>query len=237
MGKRIIPRRRGHGSPVYRSPSHRHHGEVKYPGLKVMGVGVVKDILHSPAHTAPVAEVEMENGEMYRFLAVDGLTLNSKIYIGENAPIERGNILPLKKIPEGTYVYNIELVPGDGGKLIRAAGSAALVVAVAQDNVVVQLPSGQFRTVNGNCRATVGIVAGAGRKERPFAKAGKKVHAFRSLSKAPFKVRGVAMNPVNHPFGGGSHQHVGRPSTISSGAWPGQKVGRLAPKRKKLKRR
>lgn len=236
MGKRTITRRRGHGSPVYRAPSHRHHGEIKYPALKLTGVGTVKDIVHSPAHTAPVAEVEMENGEIYRFLAVDGLTLNSKIHIGEDAPIERGNVLPLKKIPEGTYVYNIELTPGDGGKLVRAGGSAALVVSSTQEEVVVQLPSGQFKTINGNCRATVGIVAGAGRKEKPFAKAGKKVHAFRSLAKAPFKVRGVAMNPVNHPFGGGSHQHIGRPSTVSSGAWPGQKVGRLAPRRKKAKR-
>lgn len=236
MGKRIITRRRGHGSPTYRAPSHRHHGEIKYPPLMVSGVGIVKDIVHSPAHTAPVAEVEMENGEVYRFLAVDGLTLNSKIYIGENAPIERGNILPLKRIPEGTYVYNIEVMPGDGGKLVRAAGSAGLVVSSSEDAVVVQLPSGQFRTLNGNCRATVGVVAGAGRKEKPFAKAGKKVHAFRSTGKAPFKVRGVAMNPVNHPFGGGSHQHIGRPSTVSSSAWPGQKVGRLAPKRKKTKR-
>ncbi|MGB9637095.1 MAG: 50S ribosomal protein L2, partial [Thermoplasmata archaeon] len=106
MGKRIITRRRGHGSPVYRAPSHRHHGEVKYPGLNVNGVGIVKNIIHSPAHTAPVAEVELENGEVYRFLAVDGLSVDTKVYIGESAPIERGNILPLKKIPEGTYVYN-----------------------------------------------------------------------------------------------------------------------------------
>jgi large subunit ribosomal protein L2 len=237
MGKRIIARRRGHGSTVYRAPSHRHHGAVKYPPVTIMGTGIVKDITHSPAHTVPVAEVAFENGETYRFLAVDGLMVNSKIHIGENAPIERGNILPLKKIPEGTYVYNIELTPGDGGKLIRSAGSAALVVSMVKDDVVLQLPSGKFKTVNGTCRATVGIPAGAGRKEKPFAKAGKKVHAFRSLAKAPFKVSGVAMNPVNHPFGGGSHQHVGRPSTVSAGAWPGQKVGRFSPRRKKLKKR
>jgi hypothetical protein len=123
--------------------------------------------------------------------------------------------------------------------LVRAAGSGALVVAHTSSEVTVQLPSGAFRTLLGTCRAEVGGLAGGGRSERPFIKAGKKVLAFRSLARPPFKVRGVAMNPVNHPHGGGAHQHVGRPSTVSSGTWPGAKVGRFSrsQRRKRLTRK
>ncbi len=170
-------------------------------------------------------------------IAADGLQVGQPVSVG--APnVDRGNALPLRDIPEGTLVYNIESSPGDGGRFVRAAGASAVVVAHGE-RTVVQLPSGQFRPFNPACRATIGVVAGAGRGDKPFAKAGKKVLAYSSISKAPFKVRGVAMNPVDHPHGGGAHQHVGRPSTVGYGAPPGRKVGRLSPKpaRVKAKRR
>jgi large subunit ribosomal protein L2 len=148
--------------------------------------------------------------------------------------IDRGSTLALQDIPEGTLVYNIEVMPGDGGRFARAAGTQAVVVSQG-DRTVVQLPSGQFRSFHPACRATIGAVAGAGRGDKPFTKAGKKHLAFRSLSKAPFKVRGVAMNPVDHPHGGGAHQHVGRPSTVGYDAPPGRKVGRLSPRPKRLR--
>ena len=102
------------------------------------------------------------------------------------------------------------------------------MVAHAGDEVTVQLPSGVFKQFLSTCRAQVGTIGGGGRLERPIIKAGKKFWATRSLARQPFKVRGVAMNPVNHPFGGVAHQHVGRPSTVSSGTWPGAKVGRFS---------
>ena len=102
---------------------------------------------------------------------------------------------------------------------------------------VIKLPSGAFKSLPPACMASIGVVAGGGRTEKPFAKAGKKFHAYRSIAKTYLRVRGVAMAPVNHPHGGGSHQHVGRPSTVGSDAWPGQKVGRFSPQRKKKGRR
>ena len=102
------------------------------------------------------------------------------------------------------------------------------MVAHSGDDVTIQLPSGAFKQLLATCRAQVGAVGGGGRTERPIIKAGKQFWITRSLARQPFKVRGVAMNPVNHPFGGGAHQHVGRPSTVSSGTWPGAKVGRFS---------
>ena len=233
MGKNLRNQRRGRGtSPTYRSPSHRHLG----PALTPTGVadGVVLEIRHAPGHTAPLARVQFGVQEVL-MIAPDGLQVGQAITVG-GANIDRGNSLPLREIPEGTLIYNIESLPGDGGRYVRAAGTTAVVVAHGE-RTVVKLPSGQFRTFNPECRATVGVVAGAGRGEKPFAKAGKKVLGYASIAKAPFKVRGVAMNPVNHPHGGGSHQHVGRPSTVGYGAPPGRKVGRLSPKPKRVKDR
>ncbi len=101
----------------------------------------------------------------------------------------------------------------------------------------VQLPSGAFKRLNSDCRATIGVLAGGGHGEKPFGKAGSKFHAYRSRAKRSKKVRGVAMNPVSHPHGGGSHQHVGTPSTVSANAPPGRKVGRLSPSKKRRKKR
>ncbi|HEV2231668.1 MAG TPA: 50S ribosomal protein L2, partial [Thermoplasmata archaeon] len=160
-------------------------------------------------------------------LAAAGLATGDRVGLGVGRA-DRGAILSLSEIPDGTLVSNLEVNPFDGGRLVRAAGTSALVVAHAAGEVTVQLPSGAFKAFLPTCRAQIGTVAGGGRLERPIIKAGKKVLAYRSLSRPAFKVRGVAMNPVNHPFGGGSHQHVGRPSTVKSGAWPGAKVGRFS---------
>jgi len=166
-------------------------------------------------------------------IACDGLSVGQRVTHG--APnIDRGNTLPLKDIPEGTLVYNIEARPGDGGRFVRAAGTQAVVVSHGE-RTVVQLPSGQFHSFHRECRATIGAVAGAGRGDKPFTKAGKKWFSYRSFSKAMFNVRGVAMNPVDHPHGGGSHQHVGKPSTVGYDAPPGRKVGRMSPQPKRLK--
>lgn len=231
MGKRIASRRRGAASQLYRSPSHRHHGAVRYPQSK--GEGVVIRIEHDPGHNAPIAEVKI-GAEKFRMPAPEGLQVRQRITVCVPSGIERGNIMELGQIPEGTLVYNIEASPGDGGRFVRAPGNSAAVVS-HDVRTVVQLPSGQFKSLDPRCRATIGVVASGGRTEKPLGKAGRRYHAYRSRAKAYLKVRGVAMAPVYHPHGGGSHQHVGRPSTVSSSAWPGQKVGRFSPKRKKRK--
>jgi len=227
MGKRVISRRRGSGTGRYRSPSHRHHGAIYHPAPDIIGEGTVMAILPAPGRSAPVAEVLAPQGATVRVLASAGLATGDTVAFQEGK-MDRGSILPLSKIPDGTLVSNLEVKPFDGGRLVRTAGSSALVVAHSGDDVTVQLPSGAFKLLLATCRAQVGAVGGGGRKERPIIKAGKKYWATRSLARQPFKVRGVAMNPVNHPFGGGAHQHVGRPSTVSSGTWPGAKVGRFS---------
>ena len=227
MGKRVISRRRGSGTGRYRSPSHRHHGPVYHPAPEIVGEGKVIAIMPAPGRTAPVAEVLAPEGSTVRVLATAGLATGDTIAFHDGKR-DRGSILALGKIPDGTLVSNLEVKPFDGGRLVRVAGASALVVAHSSSEVTVQLPSGAFKQFLATCRAQVGAVGGGGRKERPVIKAGKRFWATRSLARPPFKVRGVAMNPVNHPFGGGAHQHVGRPSTVSSGTWPGAKVGRFS---------
>ena len=231
MGKRIISQNRGHGSPVYRAPSHRYVADIRHPSIGE-GVGVVEEIRHDPGRTAPVAKIRLENNKTFYMIAHAGMFVGQKIQIGTNIPVKPGNIMPLGYIPVGVPIYNIEKIPGDGGKFVRSAGTFATVISHGEKTTV-QLPSGQFVDFDPKCRAVVGIVAGEGRKDKPFLKAGKKFHALRSKAKKWPKVRGVAMNAVDHPHGGGSHQHVGKPSTVSKGAPPGRKVGRIAPKKKK----
>ena len=227
MGKRVISRRRGSGTGRYRSPSHRHHGAIYHPPPDIVGEGRVVSIAPAPGRFAPVAEVLAPGGTTVRVLASAGLATGDTVAF-QDGKLDRGSILPLARIPDGTLVSNIEVKPFDGGRLVRTAGTSALVVAHTGSDVTVQLPSGAFKQLLATCRAQVGAVGGGGRKERPIIKAGKQYWATRSLARAPFKVRGVAMNPVNHPFGGGAHQHVGRPSTVSAGTWPGAKVGRFS---------
>ena len=229
MGKRIICQRRGRGTSKFKIPSHRYLGEIKYPYDKEFE-GVVEEIVRDAIHSAPIAVVRSEEGRSVMFLAAEGIKVGDKIKITDSE-IAIGNVLPLGKIPEGYPVYNIEMEPGDGGKLVRAAGSYATIVSHTNDKTVIQLPSGTFKTLSSQCRATIGIPAGGGRGEKPFVKAGKKYHFARARGKVYPLVRGVAMNPVSHPHGGGSHQHVGRPSTVSKNAPPGRKVGSIGARR------
>jgi large subunit ribosomal protein L2 len=232
MGKRLIQQRKGRAKGCFKSPSHRFKCVVKYAREKREQTGIVEDIIHDPGHTAPLAQVRLENNETILTLASEGIAIGDEIKFTDNKhELKVGNILPVGTIPEGVPVYNIELSPGDGGKLVRSGGSTATVVSHDHKKTVIHLPSGQFKTLDSSCRATVGIVAGGGRKEKPFLKAGKKYHAYRTRGKQYPVVRGVAMNPVAHPHGGGGHQHVGRAATVKRGASPGRKVGSVAAKR------
>ncbi len=193
------------------------------------GTAVIKDLIQAPGRTCPLAVLDI-NGKTDYQLAVEGTKVGQTIQIGGNA-IVAGNILSLKNIPEGTLVHNVEATPGDGGKFVKTAGSSGTVVSRG-DKVVVVMPSGAMKGFNPNCRAVVGVVAGGGRGDKPLAKAGKNVHTLRSRSTAPFKTKGIAMNAVDHPHGGGGHPHVGGPNCQKRTASPGQKVGFLPPKKK-----
>jgi len=231
MGKNLIQQRRGRGKGRYNVPSHKYRGEIKYSNERKFK-GTVEKIIHDPGRTSPLASIRLENNNKMLILATEGTQIGHEIKFTDNkADCDRGNILPLGTIPEGYPIYNIEIKPGDGGKLVRAGGSGASIVSHDSKKTVIKLPSGQFKTLDSSCRATVGIAAGGGRKDKPFLKAGKKYHAYRKKGKQYPVVRGVAMCAVNHPHGGGGHQHVGGPNTVPRGAPPGRKVGNIAAKR------
>jgi large subunit ribosomal protein L2 len=232
MGKRLIQQRRGRVQSKFNSPSHRFKGNIRYENNSENNEGIVIDIVHDPGRNAPLALLKLKNEKKVLTLAPEGIKVGDKIRYTENKnDIKVGNVLPVGNIPEGIPVFNIELSPGDGGKLVRASGNNATIVSHDKKKTVLQLPSGQFKTLNSNCRATIGVIAGGGRKDKPFLKAGKKHISFKVRGKQYPVVRGVAMNPVNHPHGGGGHQHVGKPSTVKRGAPPGRKVGSIAAKR------
>ncbi len=232
MGKRLIQQRRGRINTKFNAPSHRYKGEVKYYKEKGKQKGIVEDFIHDPGRTAPLARVKLDNNKKILIIASEGLKIGDQVTITDKKDnIKVGNALPVGTIPEGAPIYNIELSPGDGGKLVRAGGSNASVVSHDKEKTVIQLPSGRFKTIDSNCKATIGVVAGGGRNDKPFLKAGRKYYAYRSRGKQYPKVRGVAMCAVAHPHGGGGHQHVGKPSTVKRGAPPGRKVGSIAAKR------
>jgi large subunit ribosomal protein L2 len=231
MGKKLIQQRRGRTKGRYTAPTHRYKGKIKYSKENIKGSGIVEDILHDPGRTTPIMKVKIDNKKLL-FLSPEGIKVGDKVkYSDEISDIKIGDVIALGKINEGMPIYNIEMLPGDGGKLVRAGGSYATVVSHQSGKTVIRLPSGQFKTLQSNCRATIGVLAGGGRKDKPFLKAGKKYHALRTRGKQYPVVRGVAMNAVNHPHGGGGHQHVGKPSTIKRGAPPGSKVGSIAARR------
>ena len=141
--------------------------------------------------------------------------------------------MPVNLLPEGTIVSNCEGKTGDRGSFARASGTSAVIIGHSEDGrkTRVRLPSGCRRTIPGYCRAMIGIVAGGGRTDKPILKAGRAFHKYKAKRNKWPKVRGVAMNPVEHPHGGGNHQHIGHPSTVSRFAPPGAKVGLIAARR------
>ena len=232
MGRRIQGQRRGRGTPTFRAPSHRYKADLSHKREEGdLLVGEVTDIEHDPARSAPVARVAFEDGDERLVLAPEGVGVGDRIEGGISAAIEPGNTLPLSEIPEGVPIVNVEAQPGDGGKYARASGVSADLVTHERDAAVVKLPSDEVKRLSPDCRATIGVVAGGGRTEKPFVKAGSKHHKMKARGTKWPRVRGVAMNAVDHPFGGGGRQHPGRPKSVSKNAPPGRKVGDLGSRR------
>lgn len=241
MGKTLKVQARGKGSPTYRAHSFRWLAAVKhrrYDESEKSGVvrGTVVDIIDCPGHFAPLAKVKYENREEGFIFAPLGLKVYDAVASGALAPVQVGNTLPLKSIPEGTEVFNLEVHPADRGKLVRSSGCAARVVSRGEEGVVVMLPSKKEKVLHPLCRATVGVIAGGGRTEKPFVKAGKRHHLMRARGKLYPLTSGVAMNAVDHPFGCGRGRHVGKPKTVSRFAPPGAKVGKVRARRTGHKR-
>jgi large subunit ribosomal protein L8e len=154
------------------------------------------------------------------------------IYCGKKASLSVGNVLPLSSMPEGTIVCNVEENSGDRGALARTSGNYATVIGHGDDGKTrIKLPSGAKKVVPSGSRAAIGIVAGGGRIDKPLLKAGRAFHKYKAKRNSWPRTRGVAMNPVDHPHGGGNHQHIGKASTIARDASAGQKVGLIAARR------
>jgi large subunit ribosomal protein L2 len=196
----------------------------------------VTAILDERGRSAPLAQVKMA-GDRYAYLpAVAGMAVGQQVSIGAGAQAVGGNVLSISDIPEGTRICNIELRPGDGGKLVRASGTSAVLFSKANGRAILKLPSGKNILVSERCRATVGEVAGGGRREKPFLTAGARHHAMRASGRVYPRMRGIAMAVVYHPFGGGRHQHPGKSTSTSRNAPPGRKVGLIAPRKTGRKR-
>jgi len=155
------------------------------------------------------------------------------VYCGSKASLTVGNILPVNVMPEGTIISNVEAKLGDRGSLARASGTSAIIIGHSEDGrkTRVRLPSGIRKSILGGCRAMVGVVAGGARTDKPILKANNSYFKAHAKKRNWPRVRGVAMNPVEHPHGGGNHQHVGHPTTVRRDAPRGQKAGLIAARR------
>ncbi len=227
MGKNLITQRRGRGTSTYRAPGH-NVVSAKYPRNSMEGI--VVDIVHSRTHSAPLVKIENDTGEEFLMIAPEGVKVGDGISVGRGDSII-GNVLRLIDVPEGTAVYNLESKPGDGGKFVRASGVFAKVLSKIGTKVLVKLPSNKDRYFDGACRATIGVISGGGRLEKPFMKAGARYYEMKSKNKLYPRTRGLAMNAVDHPFGGKSSHTKGRPLQSGRDYPPGRMVGKIAPRR------
>jgi large subunit ribosomal protein L2 len=182
----------------------RRYRLIDFKRDKISIPGKVATIEYDPNRSANIALVVYADGEKRYILAPKGIAVGAKVMSGPDAPIEAGNALPLENIPLGFQVHNIELTMGKGGQITRSAGTGALVAAKEGDYVTVKLPSGEMRMIFKKCYATIGTVGNEDHMNIQFGKAGRK----RWLGVRP-SVRGMAMNPVDHPHGGGEGKNKG----------------------------
>jgi len=241
MGKVIRGQRKGKGG-IFRAHKVHKKGASRmrkydYTERHTQIRGVVKKLVHEPGRGAPLAIVSFKSPLKYKretvtIAAPEGIYTGQYIYAGKKAPLAIGNIVPVGNLPEGTIICNMESRPGDRGRYIRASGAAGAIIAQTQTGKsVIRLPSGQKKVIKGNCRAMIGVISGGGRTEKPLLKAGRAYFKYKAKRNSWPKVRGVAMNPVEHPHGGGNHQHVGKPTTVGRDFTPGRKVGLIAARR------
>jgi large subunit ribosomal protein L2 len=227
MGKRIIQQARGHGSKTYRVPRKAFKFKIQYPPI-LTGEGKVIKLFNSPGHTAPLAKIKYDKGIFY-MPAFKGMIEGQKISF-EGKEIKEGNIMELKDIPIKTPVYHIESRPRDGGIFIRSAGNSAVVKRISEEGVFVTMPSKKDKKFHLKCRATIGKIAGTGRKEKPVVKAGKKYYMKKAKNKLWPRTSAVKMNAIDHPFGSGRGKNP-KSKVAKRNAPPGRKVGLIRPRR------
>jgi len=230
LGKRPLVRRRGRGGHQFRAAVTGKIVPAKYPSFSLaeQRKGQVIDLVHERGREAPLAKIRFEDGSVSFIPAVLGTKVGTTIEFGLKSEIKEGNVISVQNIPDGTMVCNIEKHYGDGGAIVKSAGTSATVFSHGDDGVVIKLPSGKYTTLSPKNRAMVGVLAGGGVTERPLMKAGIKWRRFRAKGRKYPIVRGVAQAAYVHPHGGGRHQHVGQSSTVARDTPPGAKVGSIA---------
>jgi len=173
--------------------------------------GVVAEIEYDPSRTAFIALINYPDGEKRYIIAPEGLKQGDKIISGANVDIKTGNCTTVGSMPLGTFIHNIELIPGHGAQMVRAAGSSAQILGKDQGYVIIRLASGEVRRIREACRATIGVVSNGQRTLVYLGKAGKNVHKGIRPT-----VRGSAMNPNDHPHGGGEGKEpIGHPAPMT----------------------
>ena len=227
MAKRIIQQRRGRATSTYRVNKKAFNHKLQIPA-HLSGEGTVVKLLNSRAHTCPIAKINSNKGAFY--VPAFKLMIEGQKVSFENGQIENGNILKLKDIPVKTKVHCVESNPNDGGKYIKSGGNYATVSRIVGDFVYLLMPSKKEKKFNNNCRAIIGIVAGAGRVDKPVVKAGKKHHIKKTKSKLWPRTSAVKMNAIDHPFGSGRAKNP-KSKIAKRNSPPGKKVGLLRPRR------
>ena len=200
---RVTSRRRGGGAK-------RQYRRIDFKRDKHGVPGIVKEVEYDPNRTANIALIQYEDGEKRYILHPRGLAQGDHVVSGPGSDIRTGNALPLGEVPLGTMVHNIELKLGKGGQIVRSAGGGAQVVAKEGEYVTLRLPSSEVRMVRRECFATIGQIGNVDHELQVLGKAG----AMRWRGRRP-KVRGVAMNPVDHPLGGGEGKTSGGRPPVS----------------------
>jgi len=210
--------RNGYGRITRRRRGGGHKKRLRVIDFRRDKTGIpatVATIEYDPGRSARIALLNYADGEKRYILAPKGLEVGQVVETGPGSDIKPGNAMPLLNVPLGTWVYNIELKPGRGGQMVRAAGTYAQLMAKEGKYVLLRLPSGELRQVLNRCMATVGQVGNTDHENRKIGKAGRS----RWLGRRP-KVRGVAMNPVDHPHGGGEGRTSGGRHPVSPWGQP-----------------
>lgn len=226
MGKTIITQARGHGGPRYQVRKRAYIFRVHYPIYT--GEAQILSLVHSAAHSAPLIKARAGPHIFYN-VAFEGAVEGGAFVFGDDAA--PGNVVPVKKIPAGTTIYNIERNPGDGGKMVRVAGTSAIVNKhYEHDKVGILMPNKREIVVDGNCRATMGVVAGEGRIQKPFITAGRKFYKMHARGKLWPRTSAVKMNAIDHPFGSGRGKRI-KSKIAKRWAPAGRRVGHIRPRR------
>jgi len=242
MGRVIRGQRKGAGGIFTAHTKHREGAArfrpMDYAERNGFLRGVVKEIIHDPGRGAPLARVQFRHpykpkNSTFNFIAAEGMYSGQFVFAGKKAALTVGNVLPVGKMPEGCIICNIEQKVGDRGKIARASGNYGTIISHNPDEnrTKIRLPSGSKKSIPSDSRAMVGVIAGGGRIDKPMLKAGTSFWKYKAKRHRWPIVKGVCMNPVDHPHGGGNHQHIGHPATVRRSAPPGQKVGLIAARR------